>query len=594
MTSTEPGGVTAPSAAIDRSRDRSQPLEKLHSNERLKDSSNYLRGTIEESLAVSLTGSVTADDAKLMKFHGVYQQDDRDLREERRRQKLEPAYQFMVRLRLAGGVCTPAQWRKIDELARLHGGASLRLTTRQTFQFHGVLKSAVKKTIQGLHEVLLDTVAACGDDTRGVMCSVNPHLSALHAEVYALARRTSDHVIPKTRAYHEIWLDGERVRSSEDEDPMYGRTYLPRKFKFGFVMPPRNDIDVLAQDVGFIAIADGENLLGFNVCVGGGMGNTDNAPATYPRLADVIGFIPADKVLEVAEASATIQRDYGDRVDRAHARFKYTIDDKGLDWFREELQKRAGFRLDEARPFEFVGNGDAYGWSQGTDGSWHFTMFVENGRLTDTPSGLLTALREIARVHDGEFRLTPNQNLVIACIAESDKASMQEMLAASGIDRSIHASPLRLHSMACVALPTCGLAMAESERYLPGLLTKIEAILARHGLDHQAITLRMTGCPNGCARPYLAEIAFTGRAPGKYNFYLGGQFAGQRLNRLYLENVGEDRILAELERLLVHFATGRLEHERFGDFVIRAGYVREVSSGKDFKKAGPATVEEHP
>lgn len=573
--------------AIDRSHDISQPLEKLHPNERLKDQSNYLRGTIEQSLAAPLTGSVTSDDTKLMKFHGIYQQDDRDLREERRRQKLEPAYQFMVRVRLAGGVCSPRQWLKIDELSELYGGATLRMTTRQTFQFHGILKPNLRNTIQGLNEVLLDTIAACGDDTRGVMCSVNPHLSALHAEVYDLARRTSNRVIPKTRAYHEIWLNGEKVAASDadtpPEDPIYGRTYLPRKFKFGFVIPPVNDIDVYAQDVGLIAIAEGEKLLGFNLSVGGGMGNTDNAPETFPRLGDVVGYFPKEKLFDIAVATATIQRDYGDRVDRMHARFKYTIEDRGTDWFKAELASRVGFPLEEARAFEFTSNGDTYGWVQGSDGMWHFTMFIENGRIRNTPQRpLKTALRELALVHKGELRLTPNQNLIVANVSEAEKPHIADMLAAYGLDSSIHASALRLNSMACVALPTCGLAMAESERYLPTLVTKVERILADHGLQDVPITMRMTGCPNGCARPYIAEIGFTGRAPGKYNFYLGGGFHGQRLNRLYLENVGEARILEELGKIIAHFAKDRHDKEHFGDFVIRAGYVRAVTGGKDF------------
>ncbi len=574
-------------SAIDRSHDISQPLEKLHPNERLKDQSNYLRGTIEQSLAAPLTGSVTSDDTKLMKFHGIYQQDDRDLREERRRQKLEPAYQFMVRVRLAGGVCSPRQWLKIDELSELYGGATLRMTTRQTFQFHGILKPNLRNTIQGLNEVLLDTIAACGDDTRGVMCSVNPHLSALHAEVYDLARRTSNRVIPKTRAYHEIWLNGEKVAASDadtpPEDPIYGRTYLPRKFKFGFVIPPVNDIDVYAQDVGLIAIAEGEKLLGFNISVGGGMGNTDNAPETFPRLGDVVGYFPKEKLFDIAVATATIQRDYGDRVDRMHARFKYTIEDRGTDWFKAELASRVGFPLEEARPFEFTSNGDTYGWVQGSDGMWHFTMFIENGRIRNTPQRpLKTALRELALVHKGELRLTPNQNLIVANVSEAEKPHIADMLAAYGLDSSIHVSALRLNSMACVALPTCGLAMAESERYLPTLVTKVERILADHGLQDVPITMRMTGCPNGCARPYIAEIGFTGRAPGKYNFYLGGGFHGQRLNRLYLENVGEARILEELGKIIAHFAKDRHDKEHFGDFVIRAGYVRAVTGGNDF------------
>ena len=575
--------VNNETAKVDRSADLSQPIEKLHPDERLKAGSNYLRGTIVKSLAEPLTGAVAETDAKLMKFHGIYQQDDRDLREERRHQKLEPAYQFMIRVRLAGGVCSPAQWLKLSELALAYGSPSLRLTTRQTFQFHGVLKRNVKKTIQGMHDVLLDTIAACGDDTRGIMASVNPHLSALHREVYELARRTSDHVIPEQRAYHEIWLDGERQLPSAPEEPMYGPTYLPRKFKFGFAIPPSNDIDVYTQDVGFVAIADGEALSGFNVTVGGGMGRTDRTPHTYPRLGDLIGYFPKDRLLDVARTIVTIQRDYGNRVDRSRARFKYTIDEKGLDWFKRELADRLGFALEPARDFAFTSSGDDYGWTQGSDGAWHYTLFIENGRVVDLDAvKLMTGLQEIARVHQGEFRVTPNQNLIIANVPKQAKARITRLLVKHHLHHANGSATLRLNSMACVGFPTCGLAMAESERYLPQLVTRAEAMLERHGLAAEPIILRMTGCPNGCARPYVAEIAFSGRAPGKYNMYLGGGSHGQRLNRLYLENIGEERILAELDGIFGRYARERVDEERLGDFVIRAGYVREVTSGRDF------------
>jgi sulfite reductase (NADPH) hemoprotein beta-component len=573
--------ILEPAAAIDRTNDISQPLEKLSPDERLKAASNQLRGTIAQSLREPITGAVSESDAKLMKFHGIYQQDDRDLREERRQRKLEPAYQFMIRVRLAGGVCTPAQWLKLTELALAYGAPSLRLTTRQTFQFHGVLKGDLKHILQGLDEVLLDSIAACGDVTRGVMSSVNPHLSDLHREVLELARQTSNHVIPRQRAYYEIWLDGEKAITSEPEEPMYGPTYLPRKFKIGFAIPPSNDIDVYTQDVGFIAIAEKESLAGFNLAVGGGMGRTDRTPHTYPRLADVIGYLPKDKVLDVARTIVTIQRDYGNRADRSRARFKYTIDDKGLDWFRRELESRLGFALEPAREFSFQSNADDYGWNVGSDGAWHYTLFIENGRVADVGEArLLTALQEIARVHEGEFRVTPNQNLVIANVSSESRDRISELLDRHGL--SAGGGTLRLNSMACVGFPTCGLAMAESERYLPLLVTRAEEILARHGLADEPIVMRMTGCPNGCARPYVAEIAFTGRAPGKYNMYLGGGAHGQRLNRMYLENIGEERILQELDAIFGRFAKERTAGEHFGDFAIRAGYVREVTSGRDF------------
>jgi len=566
---------------IDRSRDLSQPLDRLGADERMKDASDFLRGTIAQGLLDRITGAVpSADDVKLMKFHGIYQQDDRDLRDERRRQKLEPAYQFMIRVRLPGGVCTPEQWLKLDELARAHGGETLRITTRQTFQFHWVLKDSLRPIIQGLHETLLDTVAACGDDSRGVMCTADPHSSRFHAEVAAMAKRMSDHVIPKTRAYHEIWYGDERIASSEPEEPFYGRTYMPRKFKIGFALPPSNDIDVYAQDLGFIAIAGPEGLEGFNVAIGGGMGRTDQAPETYPRLASVIGFVPTDRAIACADAVMAVQRDYGDRKDRQRARFKYTIDDKGLDWIKAEIERNMGAPFEDARPFHFTSNGDSYGWNTTPDGRHHRTVFIRSGRLD---LKLLDAFRDIARIHRGTFRMTPNQNVVIAGVETQDRAAIDAVLAEHGLEGE-DASPLRRNAIACVALPTCGLAMAESERYLPTLLDRIEAILGRHGLADEPITLRMSGCPNGCSRPYIAEIGLTGRAPGKYNLYLGGGFHGERLNRIVRENVGEAVILDVLEEAIGRYSREREPGERFGDFTIRAGIVRPVLEGRFFNE----------
>ncbi len=564
---------------IDRSRDLSQALDRLGADERMKDASDYLRGTIAEGLLDRITGAVpSADDVKLMKFHGIYQQDDRDLRDERRRQKLEPAYQFMIRVRLPGGVCTPAQWLQLDGLARAHGGETLRITTRQTFQFHWVLKDSLRPVIQGLHETLLDTIAACGDDSRGVMCTVDPQASRFHAEVAALAKRVSDHVIPKTRAYHEIWYGEQRIASSVPEEPFYGRTYMPRKFKIGFALPPSNDIDVYAQDLGFIAIGGPQGLEGFNVVIGGGMGRTDQAHETYPRLASLIGFVPADRVIACADAVMTVQRDYGDRKDRQRARFKYTIDDKGLDWVKAEIERVMGAPFEKARPFAFASNEDSYGWQETPDGSFHCTVFVENGRLD---ARLLDAFRDIARIHRGAFRLTPNQNLIIAGVRAGDRPVIEALLTEHWPDGQ-EMSPLRRNAIACVALPTCGLAMAESERYLPSLLDKIEAILAKHGLSAEPITIRMSGCPNGCSRPYIAEIGLTGRAPGKYNLYLGGGFHGERLNRMVRENVGEAVILELLDEVLGRYGREREPGERFGDFIIRAGIAREVTEGRFF------------
>ncbi len=550
--------------------------------EKIKRASDQLRGTLVESLNDPLTGAIADDDTSLIKFHGSYQQDDRDLRNERRKQKLEPLYQFMIRVRVPGGVCAPAQWLEMDRLANTYANKTLKLTTRQAYQLHGVLKRNLKETIKEVNAVLLDTLAACGDVNRNVMCNPNPTQSAVHAEVHEWVKKISAHLTPKTGAYHEIWLDKKRVAGGpEEEEPIYGKTYLPRKFKMGAAIPPYNDVDVYSQDIGLIAIEEEGTLAGFNVVVGGGLGMTHNDRATYPRVGDVIGFCKPDQVVRVSEEIVKIQRDYGDRKNRAHARLKYTIDDRGIDWFKEELNKRLGWSLEEARPFHFKQNADVYGWLKGTDGKWNRVIFIQNGRVLDTEElPMMTGLREIAKVHQGDFRLTPNQNLMICGVSDTEKDRIDGLLETYRMRDTDQHSAARLRSMACVAFPTCGLAMAESERYLPGLLTKIETLLAEHGLSEQPITIRMTGCPNGCARPYIAEIAFVGKAPGIYNMYLGGGFHGQRLNRLYKPSLKEEQILEELALIFKDYAAHREDDEPLGDFVIRRGYVDEVKEGR--------------
>ncbi|MGD7046330.1 assimilatory sulfite reductase (NADPH) hemoprotein subunit [Jeotgalibacillus proteolyticus] len=551
----------------------------------IKDKSRFLRGTIAESFEERLTASIPDDDGKLLKFHGSYMQDDRDIRNERKKQKLEPAYQFMIRVRLPGGVATPDQWLTMDRLANTHGNGTLKLTTRQTFQLHGILKWNMKKTIQEMDKALMDTIAACGDVNRNVMSTANPYQSDVHAEVYEVSKSISEHLLPKTRAYHEIWLDEEKVIESskiEESEPMYGPLYLPRKFKIGVAIPPSNDVDIYSQDLGFIAILENGKLQGFNVTAGGGMGMTHGDTATYPQLAHVIGFCSADKVPEVAEKIITIQRDYGNRSERKNARFKYTIDRHGVPWLQQELNERLGWNLEEARPFHFDHNGDRYGWLE-NDGKWHLTLFIENGRVKDTETyPLMTGLREIARIHNGDFRLTPSQNLIISNVSSRNKKKIDELVKQYGLTDGRENSALRRNSIACVALPTCGLAMAEAERYLPVLINKIENILDENGLREEEIVIRMSGCPNSCSRPALGEIAFIGKAPGKYNMYMGAGFAGDRLNKLYKENIGEEEILATLKPIFSHYAKERLENEHFGDFVIRTGYVEAVTSGLNF------------
>lgn len=554
--------------------------------ERIKRESDYLRGTLKESMLEPLSSGISDDDNRLMKHHGSYLQDDRDLRIERQKQKLEPAYQFMLRVRLPGGVATPDQWLVMDDLSQKYGNGTLKITTRMTFQMHGILKWNMKKTIQGIHASLMDTIAACGDVNRNVMCNPNPYQSNIHLEVYEWAKKLSNDLLPRTRAYHEIWLDEERVAGTpevEELEPMYGPLYLPRKFKIGIAVPPSNDIDVFSQDLGLIAIVEDEKLIGFNVAIGGGMGMAHGDKTTYPQLAKVIGFCKPEQIYDVAEKIITIQRDYGNRSSRKNARFKYTVDRLGLETVKTELENRLGWTLDEAKSFHFDHNGDRYGWVEGVKGNWNFTLFVEGGRVTDYDDyKLMTGLREIAKIHNGDFRLTANQNLIIANVSSEEKEKISELIEQYGLTDGSHYTALRRSSIACVALPTCGLAMAEAERYLPTLIDKIDAIVDENGLRNEEITIRMTGCPNGCARHALGEIGFIGKAPGKYNMYLGAAFDGSRLSKMYRENIGEEEILKELNVLLPRYAKEKEEDEHFGDFVIRAGVINATTDGTNF------------
>ena len=557
-------------------------MTQLSRNETIKEQSRFLRGTIAEGLAETATGALAEDDTQLTKFHGIYQQDDRDLRAERAKKKLEKAFSFMARLRVPGGVLTPTQWIAMHDLAAARANGTLRLTTRQTIQFHGIIKSNLRPAIQAINAAMLDTIAACGDVNRNVICTPNPARSALHRAALATARALSAHLLPKSRAWHEIFIDGAQVAGGEAEDePILGRTYLPRKFKIAIAIPPLNDVDAFAHELGLIAIEEAGRIAGYNVVVGGGMGMTHGEPDTFPRTGDLIGFCTPDQVLAVAEQVVTVQRDWGDRADRKHARLKYTIERHGIAAFQAELERRLGFALAPARPYRFERSGDPAGWQQGDDGRWHFYLFVENGRVHDLPGrALLSGLRAVAEAHDGTFLLTPNQNLIIAGVTAARKSAIEALLAAHGLDAA--PSALRRNAMACVALPTCGLALAESERFLPDLLTALEAEAAAAGLGGDEITIRMTGCPNGCARPYLAEIGLVGVRPGFYHLYLGGAFDGTRLSKLYRREVDQDAIVAALRPLFAAYAAERQAGERFADFVIRSGTVRATTAGNRF------------
>ena len=558
--------------------------KKLHPNEALKENSNFLRGNLAEELADTSTGAISADNQQLSKFHGMYLQDDRDVRADRRKHKLDKAYSFLIRVRMPGGVITSDQWLKMDYLADNYANGTLKLTTRQAFQLHGVIKFNLIQTVREMHAVALDSIAACGDVNRNIMCNPNPDLSSAHAETLKLADEISAHLLPQTGAYHEIFIDDEKVASSEpEEEKIYGKTYLPRKFKIAIAIPPSNDVDIYAHCLSFIAIIEDEKIIGYNVSVGGGMGMTHGAEDTFPRLADVIGFITPDQAVDVAEKVVLVQRDFGNREDRKQSRLKYTVERMGADGFAAKLEEYLGYKLQPAKPFEFTTNGDRFGWSENANGKLNLNLFIPGGRVTDTTDyPMKTGLREIAKIHDGEFRLTANQNLVLSNISPAKRKEIEPLLEKYGLTTALGSSALRLNSIACVALPTCGLALAEAERFLPDLITELEEVIENCGLRHDAITIRMTGCPNGCGRPFISEIGFVGRNPGKYNVYLGGGFFGQRLNKLYKESVSGEEIKPLLKPIIEHYAKERNEGERFGDFVIRAGYVKATTAGNNF------------
>ena len=553
----------------------------LPAAERIKRESRYLRGTLLDSLADPVTGALRDEDTHLSKFHGLYQQDDRSLREERRHQKLEPRYQFMLRLRLPGGIVTPEQWLGLDELCGRYADGSLRLTSRQTFQFHRIFKRHLRDFMQGMAELELDSRGACGDVNRNVVTNINPSLSKAHKQLHQWATQISERLSWRSAAYEETWLDStpEPKSSDEEEEPFYSHLYLPRKFKIAMALPPRNDCDVLANDIGLIAIEEQGEIVGFNIAVGGGMGMSYGNTRTYPRIASPVGFVPADQVVDACEAIVAIQRDYGDRSDRTHARFKYTLDDRGLDWFQEQFESYHGTALEPLRDYRLETRGDDFGWLEDQQGQHHLTLLIPSGRIKDTDHDKLrTGIREIARRHKGNLQITCNQNLVIANVPADERATIEQLVADYQLEDGSRSSPLNRQAISCVAFPTCGLAMAESERYLPELVGKVEALMAETGLENEAIHLRVSGCPNGCARPYLGEIALTGKALGKYNLFLGADTGGQRLNRLYKENIDEQEILGSLKPLFEQFAQKRRKDEGFGDFLYRSGLLPEETT----------------
>lgn len=541
--------------------------------EKIKKESNSLRGTITESLRDEITGAIIDEDQAVIKFHGMYQQDDRDVREERAAKKLDRLYTFMIRLRLPGGFLTPEQWIATHNIAGENSTGIIKITTRQTLQLHGLIKSKIKPTIRAFNEAKLDSIATCGDINRNVVCSSHPKQSPIHSEVFAYADKISELLMPKTKAYYEIWLDKEKILDKkEEEDPLYQDRYLPRKFKIAIAIPPNNDVDVFANDIGLIAIIENEKLLGFNIAVGGGLSATHGNNATYPRLATLIGFCGSEEqTLKAVYETLTIQRDFGNRTDRKLARLKYTLDEFGVEWFKQELENRIGFKLEQPREYKFNERSDYYGWHQNQEGLWYYTLFVENGRVLDTENvKLKSALLEIAKTGFANFRFTCNQNVILSDINLKHKDQIEKLLQQFGVIKHTEdTSRIRKNSMACVALNTCPLALAEGQRYLPSLISKIEPLLEKYQLSEQDIIIRMTGCPNGCARPYVAEIGLVGTAFGKYNMHIGGDHQGERLNKLFKTNLDEVTILLELDKLFSEFNKLRIGEERFGDFTLR-------------------------
>jgi sulfite reductase (NADPH) hemoprotein beta-component len=535
----------------------------LNPVEHIKLRSDGLRGTLKESLKDNHTGNVRPDDEALVKFHGMYVQDDRDRREERALKKLDKLYSFMIRLRIPGGVITADQWLTTHRISEQFGTGTIKITTRQTIQLHGLLKHQLKDTIQGFVQADLDSIAACGDVNRNVIASSHPQVSPLHEEIFAYADKLSTHLLPKTKAYYEIFVDDELVYERETEkDDLYEDRYLPRKFKIAIAIPPTNDVDVFANDLGLIAIIEDGKFVGFNLAAGGGLSTTHGNPNTYSRLATELGFISGEEnILKVCYEVLTIQRDFGYRGDRKLARLKYTIDKLGVENFKQELEKRSGVKLEPLRNYSFSERNDRYGWQQDYYGKWYFGVFIENGVIKPYQKAFLY---DVANLNVSDVRFTCNQNLILGNINEEDKPKVQKLLTKHKIGQKD--SALRISSMACVALPTCPLALAEAQRYLPELITKVEPLLEKHKLAKDEISIRMTGCPNGCGRSYLAEIGFVGTGPGQYNLMLGGDRLGVRLNRIYKKQVDEAEILQTLDGLFGRYNEEKLKGETFGDY----------------------------
>lgn len=550
---------------------------KLSPLESIKTDSNYLHGTISDQIADPVD-HFDKSNIQLLKFHGTYQQDDRDARSEAKKTGAGKAYSMMVRLRIPGGRITSKQMLAQLDLCEELGNATLKITTRQTLQMHGIVKDNLRPTIKRINDIQLSTLAACGDVNRNIMCCPAKRTGGIHDEMEKLTDELTEALAPKTPAYHEIWMTdpetGEKTLEGGGpiEEPLYGPTYLPRKFKLGIALPEDNCIDIYTQDVGFLAVVRDDKIIGYNVLAGGGMGTTPSAKKTFPALAKRMAFVTPDQAIGVAQAILKVQRDNGNRSDRKVARMKYLIAEWGIEKFRAAVEEYFGSKLQDCTEDDVHGFDDHMGWQEQGDGKWSYGLNIENGRLYDNDSHQLkAALRAVCHEFDTELRMTGHQSLIFTDIEESDKDKLISLIEQNNTPTTEQTSTVRRWSMSCVALPTCGLAVTESERRLPSIIDGLEAPLAKLGLDKERFTIRMTGCPNGCARPYNADLALVGKTKGKYTLFAGGGWLGNRLAYVYKDLVPDDEVVDEMIGIFAAFKANREGDESLGTFCTRVG-----------------------
>lgn len=549
---------------------------KLSPLESIKEESNFLKGTIDEEIAADVD-HFDKSNLQLLKFHGTYQQDNRDDRLTAKKTGKGKAYSMMVRLRIPGGRISSDQMLSMLDLCEELGNSTMKITTRQTIQLHGIVKDDLRPTINRINEMALSTLAACGDVNRNIMCCPAKRNDGIHAAMEQLTDDLTAALAPQTSAYHELWITdpetGQKTQGGGGQvEPLYGPTYLPRKFKIGIALPEDNCIDIYTQDIGFLAVVSDGKIIGYNVLAGGGMGRTPSAKKTFPALAKRMAFCKPEQAVGVAQAILKVQRDNGNRTDRKVARMKYLIADWGIEKFRTEVEKYFGEPLPDCTADDVHGFDDHMGWQDQGDGKWSYGLNIENGRLYDSKAiQLKAALRVICRDFKTEIRMTGHQSVIFTDIDESDKEKLIGMITQHGAPTTEETSTVRRWSMSCVALPTCGLAITESERRLPSIIDGLEQPLAKLGLDKERFTIRMTGCPNGCARPYNADLALVGKAKDKYTLFAGGGWLGNRLAYIYKDFVTDETVVDEIVTIFAAFKANREGEESLGEFCTRVG-----------------------